>query len=155
MERRMNRLALPLFAATIFPGCQRAPEAPRVIVENAVVTVPAVPGGPGAAYFTLRTNNDPTRLVAIASPAVRSIELHETREQNGRTQMAPLERGALTFGPAAELVFSPGGRHAMLMGVDPALRPGGKVTLTFNFEPAPPVTVEAQVRGPGQGHAGH
>ena len=155
----MKRLVPPLAAATFLlaclPGCGRAPEAPRVIVEEAIVTVPAVPGGPGAAYFTIRTNNDPTRLVSVTSPMIRSIELHETREQGGRTQMVPLEPGETSFARASPLVFAPGGKHAMLIGVDPALRPGGKVALTFNLEPAPTVTVEAEVRGPGQVHAGH
>jgi hypothetical protein len=159
MKRRMKRLVPPLAAATFLlaclPGCARAPEAPRVVVEKAIVTVPAVPGGPGAAYFTIRTNNDPTRLVSVTSPMIRSIELHETREQGGRTQMVKLEPGETSFDPSAPLVFAPGGKHAMLMGVDPTLRPGGKVTLTFNMEPAPRVTVEAEVKGPGQVHAEH
>jgi hypothetical protein len=159
MKRLMTRLVPPLAAATFLLacllGCGRAPHAPQVIVEQAIVTVPAVPGGPGAAYFTIRTNNDPTRLVSVTSPAVRSIELHETREQGGRTQMVPLEPGETSFDPASPLVFAPGGKHAMLIGVDAALRPGGKVALTFNVEPAPPVTVEAEVKGPGQVHAEH
>jgi copper(I)-binding protein len=155
MAAAMKKLLMALGAATSLVACERAPQAPVAIVEQAVVTVPAVAGGPGAAYFTIRTNNDPTRLVSVTSPAVRSIELHETREQGGRTQMVQLEPGGTSFAPDAPLVFAPGGKHAMLMGVDPALRPGGKVSLTFNFEPAAPVTVEAEVRGPGDAHAGH
>jgi len=151
----MKRLALPLLAAILSAACQRAPEAPRVTVDNAVVTVPAVPGAPGAAYFTLRTNNDPARLVSVTSPAIRNIELHESREQGGRTQMSPLKLDQTSFGPSAPLVFAPGGRHAMLMGMDPALRPGGKVMLTFNVDPVGPIAAEAEIRAPGQGHAEH
>lgn len=136
-------------------ACQRAPEEPRVTVEQAVVTVPAAPGLPGAAYFTLRTNNDPTRLVSIASPAATRIELHGTRDEGGVSRMAPLGPDELGFSPSAPLEFAPGGKHAMLFDVDPALRPGGKVSLTFTFDPAPPVTVEAEVRGPGQAHGAH
>jgi copper(I)-binding protein len=151
----MKRLLAPTFAATLLAACQRPPEPPRVSVENAVVTVPAVPGGMGAAYFTLKTNQDATRLVSISSPSIQSIELHETREQGGRTQMAPLDAQGAVFGPSEPLTFAPGGKHAMLMGMDPALKVGGKVRLTFNFDPVPAVTVEAELRGPGQAHAAH
>jgi periplasmic copper chaperone A len=152
----MKRLLPALAAAAFLLGCERAPAEPAVTVEKAVVTVPAVPGGVGAAYFTLNTNNDPSRLVSISSPAIRSIELHETREQGGRTQMAPIAPDGLVFGPSAPLSFAPGGKHAMLMGVDPNVRPGAKVPLTFRVDPlAEPIVVEADVRGPGQAHTEH
>jgi len=152
----MKWLVPALAAATFLLGCARAPAEPQVSVEGAVVTVPAVPGGPGAAYFTLVTNNDPSRLVSISSPSVQRIELHETREENGRTGMRPLTEDATTFGPAEPLRFAPGGKHAMLMGVDPNLRPGGKVILRFQVEPLPqPIIVEAEVRGPGQARSEH
>jgi copper(I)-binding protein len=126
-----------------------------VTVENAVVTVPAVPGGPGAAYFTLRTNNDPSRLVSITSPSIRQVELHTSRQQGGVSRMEPLQPGEATFSPSEPLTFAPGARHAMLVGMDPSLRPGGRVSLTFNVEPAAPVAVEARVLGPGQAHGDH
>ncbi len=152
----MKRLVPALAASMALAACNSAPSEPQVTVENAVVTVPAVPGGPGAAYFTATTNNDPTALVSIASPSVRAIELHETREQGGRSGMVPLERGGTTFDPGDPLRFEPGGKHAMLIGMDPAIRPGGKIRLVLTFEPLrEPVTVEAEVRGPGQAHMAH
>ena len=151
----MKTLLAPLCAATSLLGCGPAAEAPQIIVENAVMTAPALPGGPGAAYFTLRTNVGPSRLVSVTSPSTRTIELHQTREEGGRTSMVPLDAGGATFSPGRPLVFAPGGKHAMLIDVAPGLVPGGKVRLTFNVDPAPPVTVEAEVRGPGQAHAQH
>jgi periplasmic copper chaperone A len=147
---------LPFLAVVALAACSREPEAPRVAVTDAVVTVPAVPGGMGAAYFTIESNREGARLVSITSPSIRSIELHETREEGGRTRMAPLPADGASFGPGAPLQFEPGGKHAMLMGVDPSVRVGGKVTLTFRVEPmTDPITVEAAVRGPGQAHGGH
>ena len=147
---------VPLLPALLLPAaCNRAPEAPQVTVEHAVVTVPAVPGGPGAAYFTLKTNADPTRLVSVASPSVQRIELHGTMSQGNMTGMASLQPGDLGFSPSTPLEFASGGKHAMLMGVDPALRPGAKVRLTLTFEGAPPASVEADVVGPGQAHGAH
>jgi copper(I)-binding protein len=117
----------------------------QVAVEDAVVTLPAVPGRPGAAYFTLESEA-PAALVAVASPRAARIELHEAG-------MRPAARFTLAAG--APLVFAPGGRHAMLFGLDSALRPGDHLALTFTFEGAPPVTAEAEVRAPGDVHAGH
>jgi len=143
----MNRV-VPLLAALICAqACDRPPQAPLVTVTDAVVTLPAVPGRPGAAYFTLRTNNGPTRLTGISSRQVGRIELHETVRRGSLSRMGPIRE--TSFSPGAPLTFAPGGRHAMLFDLDPSLSAGGRLRLTFTFDPAPPVTVEAELRGPG------
>ena len=150
MKSAVPILAMLLLAA----GCSREPDPPRVEVERAVVTLPAVPGRPGAGYFMLRTNHDPTRLVGIDSPRVGRIELHETVEHRGMARMTPIADAS--FSPGTPLHFAPGGRHAMLFDMDPALRVGDRLELTFRFDPAPPVAVEAEVRAPGDaGHESH
>ena len=146
----MKRFVPILALLFVCPACDRAPPEPRVTVEDAVVTLPVLPGRPGAAYFTLRTNNDPTRLTGIGSPRIGRIELHETANRDGVASMRPL--ADTTFSPGAPLAFAPGGRHAMLFDIDPLLGPGDRIALTLTFEPAPPVTVEAEVRGPGDVH---
>ena len=133
-------------------GCERPPVEPRVTVEHAVLTLPAVPGRPGAAYFTLRTNHDPTRLLGVTSPRIGRIELHESVEEGGISRMVPLRDAS--FSPGSPLAFEPGGRHAMLFDIDPSLRAGDRVALTFSFEPAPAVTVESEIRAAGD-HGGH
>jgi copper(I)-binding protein len=133
-------------------GCDNRPTAPQVKVEDAWVQLPAVPGRPGAAYFTLTTNNDPTRLVSVSSPRVERVELHGTMMEGSMAQMRPLES---TNFEDRKLVFAPGGKHAMLFGIDPSVKAGDKVALTFTFQPAPPVTVEAEVRAFGEDHGGH
>jgi copper(I)-binding protein len=147
------RFILATSALLAASACDRGPPPlPAVEVDGAVVTLPAVAGRPGAAYFTLRTGNDPMRLVAITSPMVKRIELHETREEGGVSKMTPIQDRS--FPPGGELEFRSGGRHAMLFGIDPTLRPGGNIPLTFTFDPAPAVTVEAQVRAAGD-YGGH
>ena len=136
----------------ILAACQGAPQPPAVAVTDAVVTVPAVPDGPGAGYFTMRGIGGGGVLLTVSSPRAERIELHETRSEGGMTRMAAIERVAVADG---EVRFEPGGKHAMLFGVDPALKVGDRVSLTFTFEGAPAVTVEADVRGPGQAHADH
>jgi copper(I)-binding protein len=149
MKRRAPILALLLSLA----GCDRAPPEPAVTVEDAVVILPVLPGRPGAAYFTLHANNDPTRLTGIASPRIGRIELHETVTESGVARMRPLRDAA--FSPDAPLAFAAGARHAMLFDVDPGVQMGGAIPLTFTFDRAPSVTVEAEVRSAGEGHANH
>jgi hypothetical protein len=136
-----GRFATALGAALALVSCGGGESrAPRVTAQHAVVTLPAAAGRPGAAYFQLETNRA-ARLVSVTSPSARRIELHEEG-------MRPTAAFELT--PDAPLHFRPGGRHAMLFDLDPALRPGARVTLTFTFEGGPvPATAEAEVRAPG------
>ena len=148
------RSAVPMIAMLLTAaGCTPAPHAPEASVENAVVTLPAVRGRPGAAYFTVRSNHEGTRLTGISSPRAGRVELHETVSEGGASRMRPLTEAVVS--PEAPLVFEPGGKHAMLFDMATELRPGDRLGLTFTFDPAPPVTVEAEVRGPGQVHPGH
>jgi len=148
---RLHQLLLATAALGV-AACDSAPPEPKVEVADAAVQLPAVSGRPGAAYFTLTANNDPMNLVSIESPRIERIELHETVEENGVARMAQLESGTFENG---QLKFEAGGKHAMLFGIDPALKAGDKVPLTLTFDPAPPVTVEAEVRAFGGGHGGH
>lgn len=134
-------------------ACGGAPPTPQVMAENVVVQLPFMPGRPGAAYFTLTSNNDPTKLVGVTSPKVERIELHESLTKGGVSRMRPLE--SAVFSDNLKLEFAPGGKHAMLLGLDPTLKAGDRIALTFRFDPAPPVTVEAEVRAFGASHDGH
>ena len=152
-RRRALFVAVPMIMTLI--GCDAAvSNRSTVTVADARVTLPAVRGRPGAAYFTLRGGDRPARLVRITADRAERIELHETRTIGGVMRMAALGETQVPAG--ATIAFGPGGRHAMLFGLDPVLRPGDRVRLTFSFEQAPPVTVQADVRAPGDAaHSGH
>jgi copper(I)-binding protein len=138
--------------ALLLGGCQGKQREPQV--EDAWVRMPAMKGEPGAAYFRLEGNIEGTRLTSVTSPLIRRIELHETVEKNGVTRME--KRKEIDFPYRGALEFEPGGRHAMLFGINKAVKPGGTVPLTFSFNTAPPVTVDAEVRDPsGESHKGH
>ncbi len=137
-----------LIACAALASCEAPGTRTGVAVENARITLPAVRGRPGAAYFTLRASA-PVRLLGVSSPRVQRIELHESMADG----MGPLKETAIPAGGSVE--FAPGGRHAMLFGVDPALKVGARAPLVFDFEGAPAVTVEAEVLGPGGAHASH
>ena len=134
-------------------ACGDSPAGAPVTVEEAWVQLPAVTGRPGSAYFTLGSPYRNGRLIGLSSPAAERIELHETRTKDGISRMQPLESTA--FGDIGEIEFRPGGKHAMVFGIDPALKPGDRISLTFTFDHALPVTAEAEVRAIGGGHAGH
>jgi copper(I)-binding protein len=149
MTRLVPIMIIPLF---LF-GCGQPAAAPHATVTDAVVTLPALPGRPGAGYFSIAADR-PARLTGIASPAAGRVELHESMNHGGMTGMAPLAAPAV--GPDAPLVFAAGGKHAMLFDIAPTVQVGGRMQLTFTFDTLPPVTVEAEVRAPGDaGHGGH
>jgi copper(I)-binding protein len=60
-------------------------------VEGARITLPAVKGRPGAAYFTVTAAGLPERLARVTSTRVQRIELHESMAGG----MGPLKDGAV------------------------------------------------------------
>ncbi|HEX6376999.1 MAG TPA: copper chaperone PCu(A)C [Allosphingosinicella sp.] len=136
-------------------GCDRPPPDGTVRVSDAWVRLPAAKNRPGGAYFRMEAGSEGTRLIAVSSPAARWIELHETSMAGSTAKMK--RRKEMEFPSRGALVFEPGGRHAMLFGISPKLKPGDRMPLTFSFNVAPPITVEAIVRGPADesGHDGH
>lgn len=156
MDAMRKSLLVALAGALALTACAKdAPKEPSVAVEKAWVRLPAVKGRPGAAYFTLVNKGPETRIISLTSPSARRIELHDSREENGVMRMGPLEDG--TIPTESSLVFEPGGKHAMLFELAPEVAPGGTLSLTFTFDPAPPVTVEAHVMAAGDAaeHGGH
>ena len=144
-----------LGGVALIAGCERPPADGTVRVEKAWVRLPAAKSRPGGAYFRLEAGSEGTRLVGISSPAARWIELHETEMKGATARMK--RRKEIEFPSRGALVFEPGGRHAMLFGISPAVKAGERIPLTFSFNVAPPITVEAEVRGaadeaPHEGH---
>ena len=149
----MRVLLAAACAALSVSSCSGTEEEPKVSVRDAMVTLPAVPGRPGAAYFELRTNISPSTLISVTSPLVQRIELHQNKAKGGMGKITSPED--LSFSGSGRLEFEPGGKHAMLFVIAKSVRPGDRIPLTFTVDPAPAVTVEAEVRGPGDAHEEH
>lgn len=143
---RIAFLAAAVPASLALAACNREPPAPEVAVAGAMVTLAAAEGRPGAGYFTLDANREGISLVGISAERSERVEIHGPG-------MRPLASVALEAGEP--LRFEPGGRHAMIYGLDPALRPGARIRLTFRFQGAPDATAEAEVRAPGDVHWDH
>lgn len=150
----MRTLALLAVATLALAGCNSEPDSrtktlhlPKITVRHARVQLPPVQGRPAVAYFSIRARVLAT-LDGITSPSAEHIEMHETRMDGNVARMAAIQ--SLTLQPRETVEFEPGGKHAMLFGIAPQLRPGHKVPLTFIFRDVPPVTVEAEVDGTGE-----
>lgn len=125
-----------------------------VTVGEATLRLPAIPGRPGAAYFTFRNDGAALTLASVSAERAERAEMHESVMTDGVMQMRQIENVPL---PQGSTIFAPGGKHIMLFGLDPALKAGDAVPLTLTFENGPPITVEAvaQAVGGSNGHGTH
>jgi periplasmic copper chaperone A len=117
-------------------------------VANAEVRLPAAPGRPGVGYFLVNGGAKDSQLMSVTSPKIVRIELHETMQMGAVMQMKPLD-GGVTIPAGTTVKFSPGGRHAMLFDINPAVKPGMKLPLTFAYADGHKVEIEALVKAPG------
>jgi copper(I)-binding protein len=156
MKKMLKSHVFAALAGTmLLAGCHRPPPDGTVRVSDVWVRLPAAKSRPGGAYFRMEAGSEGTRLLGVSSPVVRWIELHETSMTGSKTKMK--ERKEIEFHSRGELVFEPGGRHAMLFGINARVKAGDRIPLTFSFNVAPPITVEAEVRAAGDEapHGGH
>src|SRR3954466_4381748 len=156
MKKVLKSHVFAVLAGTaLLAGCHKPPPDGTVRVSDVWVRLPAANSLPGGAYFRMEAGSEGTRLVGVSSPAVRWIELHETNMSGSMAKMK--RRKEIEFPSRGELVFEPGGRHAMLFGIGRQVKAGDRIPLTFSFNVAPPITVDAEVRGPAgeDPHEGH
>ena len=114
-------------------------------IEGAWARPPAMAGGNGAAYFTVRNDGDTAdRLIAVASPLAMA-EMHESvMADDGTMAMNPVE--GVDVPPNGSVEFKRGGLHVMFMGIAEPPAVGDTVSLTLTFQNAGDVTVNLPVR---------
>ena len=115
---------------------------PDISVEGAIIPAPA--GANGALYFDLVNDGDgDDRLVEVRTDAAATVELHETvAGDDGLSRMVPLED--VEVGAGETVAFEPGGRHVMLLGVEP-LAEGDVVTVELELATSGVVEIEVAV----------
>lgn len=106
-----------------------------------IVRLHAVPGRPAAGYFDYRVVGDRGALVSVSSPRAGRVEMHETMNRNGMSEMRPLARIPVRDGET--LSFTPGGRHLMLFDIARDIPAGGRIDLILHFEHGDTVTITA------------
>lgn len=146
MFKRYSILATLL--ALLLSACGSSDEAPPPErIEEAWVRLPAVEGRPAAAYFRISGGEEGEVLLAVESPRVDNVELHETVNEDGVMRMRPVMSVSV---PAGEVMaFEPGGHHAMLFGISPEITPGTSLPLDFRFENGRDMRVDAVTIGAG------
>ncbi|MEY4599462.1 MAG: hypothetical protein RLZZ445_2259 [Pseudomonadota bacterium] len=107
--------------------------AQEVSVKNAWIRG-TVQGQNATGAFMELTGKSNTRLVGAASPAAKSVEVHNMKVDNGVMKMFPVDGVDLPAGKPVKL--APGGFHVMLMDLQKPLKAGDKVPLKLTFETA-------------------
>ena len=142
---RLARAGLALALAST-PAFAHTTRAHHLTVAGAW-TRPTPPGAAaGAGYLTI-TNDDaePDRLVGGTSPAVREVQVHEMRIENGIARMRPVA-GGLVIPAHGTVTLAPGGYHVMLIGPKRRLAAGVRVPATLRFQRAGDIKVSFAVR---------
>jgi copper(I)-binding protein len=136
---RFGRLqgAVALIAASVLPAT-----AGGTTVEKAWAR--ATPAGVtiGALYGEIR-GETADRLISVSTPAAGKVEVHSSFEENGIMKMRRVEALDIPAGEVRKL--APGGLHIMLFDIKAPLVAGATLPVTFTFEQAGAVTVEATV----------
>ena len=155
---RVAAASLSIAGAAMTAGCDREAEPAATAtpdrngdlsIENARLILPAVGGNPGVVYFDL--SNAGTKTYAVRTIAVEGAgrtEFHATMEMGGRMEMG--ETGPQTVEPGGTLSFEPGGLHAMVFDLAPALVPGSTTGMTLTLAGGNTVRFEVPVKSAGE-----
>jgi len=110
-------------------------------------------GAPVAgAYLSLvNKGTSPDRLLAVATPVAREVQLHTMNMDGGVMKMRELPDG-IEVPPGETVELKPGGLHIMLMGLTRPLVENESFSGELTFEHAGKVTVEFRIEA-GDGHS--
>ncbi len=120
----MKRLTILL--ALALTACSSEPT-PPLAVSDVELTKPMPGMSMSAGYLVLRNaSSEATTITHVSSPQYGSVEMHETRIEDGVSRMRKLPE--VVVEPGSNVVFERGGKHLMLM------RPADDLSnVTLNF----------------------
>ena len=130
-----------LFLALIIPASGFAQlEFSDAWIKNLPPPVPVRAG-----YMTIHNSQSRAMsIVAIHSDAFASVEIHQTRMQDGMMRMDPVPN--LTIAPGETVQLAPGGLHLMMMQPVEPTQPGDIHRITLEFDDGSSQTLELTVR---------
>ncbi|MBT2295936.1 copper chaperone PCu(A)C [Pseudomonas fluorescens] len=116
-------------------------------VDDAWVRATVANQSATGAFMTVTADSD-SKLLSVASPAARNVQIHEMTMNNDVMRMGPVASVDLPAGKAVS--FDPNGYHVMLMDLTGQMKEGDSVPLTLTVENArgekETLDVEAPVR---------
>ncbi|MDX9669526.1 MULTISPECIES: copper chaperone PCu(A)C [unclassified Pseudomonas] len=116
-------------------------------VDDAWVRATVPTQSASGAFMTVTADSD-SKLLSVASPVAKDVQIHEMSMKNDVMSMGPVKSVDLPAGKAVK--FDPNGYHVMLMGLNGQLKEGESVPLTLTVENAKgekeTVEVKAEVR---------
>jgi periplasmic copper chaperone A len=143
-------IALTLTAA---PALAQEFKAGDIVIEKPWARATPKGAEVAGAYMTIQNKGaTPDRLTG-GSADFASVEIHETKSQNGVMEMREVA-GGLNIPAHGSVGFAPGGYHVMFTHLAHPLTKGDTVKATLNFEHAGPIEVEFKVLGVGAAGTG-
>jgi copper(I)-binding protein len=97
------------------------------------------------AFMTVTANSD-SKLLSVATPIAKDVQIHEMTMKNDVMSMGPVKFVELPAGKAVKL--DPNGYHVMLMGLSAQLKEGETVPLTLTVENAKGEKETLEVKAP-------
>jgi periplasmic copper chaperone A len=106
---------------------------------------PTPPGiSVGALYFSItNAGSKADRLLSVSTPVASRVELHESRNMRGVVEMR--EVTSVECPPGATVRATPGGLHAMLLGLAEPLAAGTELSVSLQFRDAGVLTLKVPV----------
>ncbi len=120
-------LRVALGSALLFAGAVQAQE---ISVKDAWIRG-TVQGQTATGAYMEFTSRSAARLVGVASPAAKTVEVHHMKMENGVMRMLPVDGVDIPAGKPVK--FAAGGYHVMLAGLNQPLRAGDHVPLKLTF----------------------
>jgi hypothetical protein len=130
----MNRLAIFTLALTLSFPFSKGVAAEDIAVKNTWARATTSAIRTSAVYGTFKnTSSETLVLVKADTPVSEKVELHtNTVGDFGQMMMHPVD--AVNIPAGGEAVFSPGGYHIMLVGLEQPLSVGHEIPVTLTFK---------------------
>ncbi|WP_332763428.1 copper chaperone PCu(A)C [Pseudomonas koreensis] len=119
--------------------------AAQTTVDDAWVRATVPTQTASGAFMTLTADSD-SKLLRVASPVAKDVQIHEMTMKNDVMSMGPVKSVDLPAGKA--VAFDPNGYHVMLMGLTGQLKEGESVPLTLTVENAKGEKETLEVKAP-------
>ncbi|WP_434710540.1 copper chaperone PCu(A)C [Pseudomonas sp. R1-1] len=119
--------------------------AAQTTVDDAWVRATVPTQTASGAFMTLTADSD-SKLLSVASPVAKDVQIHEMTMKNDVMSMGPVKSVDLPAGKA--VAFDPNGYHVMLMGLTGQLKEGESVPLTLTVENAKGEKETLEVKAP-------